>query len=65
MAMNKKHVILLTEEELKALANAYRVCIKELGGIPYVEQLQNKGGSAAFDTLMKKVKEINNDPDRK
>ena len=64
MATNKKYVVLLTEEELKAQANMYRVCVKMNGGIPYVQQLQNNGGSSGFETLMKKIKEINNDPER-
>lgn len=64
MAPNKKHVVLLTEQELKALANIYRVCIKEWGELPYVQQLQSDGGSSGFDVLMKKIKEINSESER-
>lgn len=63
--MSKLHVILLTEEEVKAQANAYRVLLKFWGKVPYVQELEENGGASAFEKLMAKIEEINNDPDRK
>ncbi len=57
--MPKRHVVFLTEEEIKALANAYRVVTKTLGETPYVQKLQTDGGKSAFDKLMEKIGEIN------
>ncbi len=57
--MSKKHLLYFTEEEIKALANAYRVAVKMGEEIPYIQELQINGGKSAFDKLMAKVKEIN------
>lgn len=57
--MKKKHIVYLTEEEIKALANAYRVAMKMGGEIPYMQDLQSNGGQSAFDKLMKQIEDIN------
>lgn len=57
--MSKQHITFLTEEEIKALANMYRVAVKMAGGVPYVEKLQADGGKSAFDKLIRKIEEIN------
>lgn len=59
MSLEKKHVIFLTEGEIKALANMYRVADKIVGDDPYVQTLKASGGKVAFDKLLEKVKEIN------
>lgn len=59
--MPKRHVVFLTEEEIKALANAYRVAMKMGGEVPYLQELQANGGKSAFDKLMEKIGEINHD----
>jgi hypothetical protein len=61
--MAKQHVIILTEEEIKAIANMCRVSVKLGGNIPYIQKLQANGGKSGFDKLMEKIKEINNDAD--
>lgn len=57
--MSKKHLLYFTEEEIKALANMYRVAVKMGGEIPYLQELQTSGGKSASDKLMEKIKEIN------
>jgi len=59
MMSEKQHVIFLTEGEIKALANMYRVANKLVGDDPYVEKLKVTGGKTANDKLLEKVKEIN------
>jgi uncharacterized protein YerC len=61
MMPEKQHVIFLTEGEIKALANMYRVANKLVGEDPYVEKLKTTGGKTAYDKLLDKVKEINGD----
>jgi hypothetical protein len=50
---------MLTEGEIKALANIVRIVRKLTGNLPYVQKLFETGGDTAFDKLMEKVKEIN------
>lgn len=57
--MSRKHILYLTEEEIKALANGYRVAVKMQGHTEYIENLQAGGGKSAFDKLMEKIREIN------
>lgn len=59
--MSKNHIVFLTEEELKALANGYRVAMKLAGETPYIETLQKNGGKTGFDKLLEKIREINDD----
>jgi hypothetical protein len=63
--VSKQHIIFMTEEEVKALANLARVAIKMGGEIPYIQELQKSGGEVALEKLKEKIKEINNDPNRK
>lgn len=56
----KQHIVYLTTDEIKAVANMYRVARKMGGGIPYVESL-DAAGKSAYDKLLKKIKEINGD----
>jgi hypothetical protein len=63
--MTKPHVIILTEGEIKALANLCRVAMKMGGEIPYVQSLRVNGGDSGFGKLMKKIEEINNDSNGK
>lgn len=55
----KQHLIFFTEEEIKALANMYRVAHKVVGEVPYVQTLETNGGKTAYDKLLEKVEEIN------
>lgn len=64
MMSKKQHLMFFTEEEIKALANMYRVGVKTVGHIPYVEKLQTGGGKSAYDKLLEKIKEINGNADR-
>jgi hypothetical protein len=61
--MSKRHVVFLTEEEIKALANLCRVSLKlvedDTKRAPYFEELYTSGGKSAFDKLMEKISEIN------
>lgn len=59
--MTKPQVVFLTEEEIKALANGYRVALKLAGETPYVVELQLNGGKSGFDKLKSKIEEINHD----
>jgi hypothetical protein len=59
MSKEKPHVLLLTESEIKALANLVRVVKKVAGSLPYVQGLLEGGGDTAFAKLMKKIDEIN------
>lgn len=59
--MSKKHLLYLTEEEVKALANLCRVSIKGFGQTEYIETLMANGGKTGFDKLMEKIREINNE----
>lgn len=57
--MSKKHILYLTEEEIKALANGYRIAMKMGGETPYVQGLHESGGESAFKKLKEKIEEIN------
>lgn len=65
MSPEKQHIMFLTEGEIKALANMYRVADKLVGSDPYVERLKVNGGESANRKLLEKVKEINSNANGK
>lgn len=58
--MTKQHIIFLTEEEIKALANLARVAMG-FGEVEYVESLKANGGKSGYDKLLEKIKELSGD----
>lgn len=60
--MSKKHIVWLTTEQMKGLANLARVGMKMGAGIEYVEKVKADGGQEGFDVLVKEIKELKSGP---
>lgn len=56
--MAKNHIIFLTEDELKAIANGYRIARKLAGETDYIQGLEESGGKTGYDKLLEKIQEI-------
>jgi hypothetical protein len=66
MMSERQHIVFLTEGEIKAIANMYRLANGMFNAeSSYVDSLRSSGGESGYEKLLQKVKELNGDVDGK